>query len=434
MGNLFLSFLGTSEYLPCNYVYKEKKAKDVQFVQEGLLSILLDKFSSGKENRVVIFLTDAAREKNWETRNDDEGLYQRLLKIERNLKIEAVRIPEGNSEKGIWEIFKIVFDQIHDEDGIYLDVTHGFRSLPMLAMVLLNYARFLKGIKVKGIYYGAFESLGAYQVVKNLNLEERNVPIFDLTPFHTLQRWSGAVENFEVFGDTQTISSLLFSKLNQIIKSTDKPDKKAFDEKDFAKGFGKVGNLYSTVRGKQLYKGDEHNRLKQQIEKVSQQKLYNYPLSPLLNRVQEQLSPYKMNSLRNCFLGVGWCLEHGYIQQGITLLQETIISAILDDIGEDWSDESNTKVKIIEKRRLALSGFIKRWNKDGVILGEEREAEYFSVDANTLKEKLQMSAVFEHMAPIYEGLRDHRNNINHAGYLLDIKAGDFSNRLRKAYK
>jgi len=63
-------------------------------------------------------------------------------------------IPDGKDTDEIWEIFDIIYNALEEDDNIYIDITHSFRYLPMLLLVLLNYAKYLKNIKIKQITYG----------------------------------------------------------------------------------------------------------------------------------------------------------------------------------------------------------------------------------------------------------------------------------------
>ena len=61
-------------------------------------------------------------------------------------------IPDGG-EESYWAIFE---DQpaVADNDSVWLDITHSFRYLPMLAYAVLQYLQDVRGITVNGIYYG----------------------------------------------------------------------------------------------------------------------------------------------------------------------------------------------------------------------------------------------------------------------------------------
>ena len=95
------------------------------------------------------------------------GLEKCLSEIKLPCPVTRVEIPEGKSEAEIWEIFNIVFGSLEREDEVVFDITHAFRSIPMLAIVILNYAKMMKKVTLSGIYYGAFEVLGNIHVARH---------------------------------------------------------------------------------------------------------------------------------------------------------------------------------------------------------------------------------------------------------------------------
>ena len=150
----------------------------------------------------TFFLTDDARKKNWE----DDGQWDRDNSCPKKCKglksciglmnlpfhVEGVRIPEGHDEKQIWEIFDIVYKVLAHGDEVVFDITHAFRSIPMLAIIILNYSKVLKNIQLQRIQYGAFEALGPAFKVKEIPIDQRVAPLIDLTPLVTLSDWTMA--------------------------------------------------------------------------------------------------------------------------------------------------------------------------------------------------------------------------------------------------
>ena len=197
MKKTLLAFLGTTDYLPCNYAFEDKLVyKEIRFVQEAIASMLM--IEKDVELDVKLFVTKDALEKNYfDNENKDnqgnilqkEGLKRRLEQLNGKIKISKYDIPEGISEEQIWKIFQIIFQNLPEESEIYFDITHAFRSLPMLAIIVLAYGKVLKKIKVKGLYYGAFEILGTVYEARKKSMDQKNVPILDLTSFLTLFDW-----------------------------------------------------------------------------------------------------------------------------------------------------------------------------------------------------------------------------------------------------
>ena len=88
----------------------------------------------------------------------------------------------------MWDTFNKILDEINDDDQIIFDITHGFRSTPMQILVVLNYAKVIKkNVKIKGIYYGAFENRDN---VTNI------APIFDLSNYDEILDWTAAADSF----------------------------------------------------------------------------------------------------------------------------------------------------------------------------------------------------------------------------------------------
>ena len=140
---VFLSFLGTGNYEKCIYTFEKQKSKNVKFVQNAIVEICKDKF-----DKKFVLCTPSARNTHYNSLVNEIGY-----------SFEAVNISEDMSEKGIWEIFQQIYDVLDENDEIIFDITHSFRFMPMLGITLLQMAKFLKNIKVKKVFYGAYEPI-----------------------------------------------------------------------------------------------------------------------------------------------------------------------------------------------------------------------------------------------------------------------------------
>lgn len=194
---LFISFLGTNAYKECTYYDKEKEYKPTPFIQVATLEQI------GAENwsesdAIRIFVTDKANELNWDKNikerkvHDDQiipyhGLEKELDEMHFKANVQKVPIVDGKDEDEMWQIFQTVFNEIHEKDELYIDLTHAFRYLPMLVLVLSNYAKFLKHITIRHLSYGNWE---ARDTVSN------HAPIVDLLSLTLLQDWTTAAADF----------------------------------------------------------------------------------------------------------------------------------------------------------------------------------------------------------------------------------------------
>ena len=420
MANLFLSFLGTSNYLPCTYSLGDLEGKNVRFVQEALARIFCKQWKG--DDRIIVFTTDDAITKNWcdgglkdEEGNPYEGLETRLSSLGLQCEIRKVMIPEGHTAEDIWKIFNQVCAQVNESDTVFFDITHAFRSIPMLAMVILQYLKVLKGIQVSGIYYGAFEVLGPLGKVKNMPLEQRRAPIVDLTDFVYLADWATAVDRFLAAGDGRAIADLVEKKAIPVIKTatTTKERKGAMAVRDLAKNLVNFTQVMSTCRGLQITKAA--TTLTKNIDKCETVDLIP-PLVLLLDKLKESVKGFQEHDeLTNGLQAARWCLEHNLIQQAYTILQETVVSLVLCQV-----------------EKLPVSGHPLEHNKREIVTG----ASSLMAQKKSLAEARQEDGTEELWPLVWDFLgergvgrqldrmRNRRNDLNHAG--INDHPADFS--------
>ena len=98
-------------------------------------------------DKVIVFTTEEAYKENWlDSSNNRHGLASALkgYSVRAGAEISCRSIPDGQNEKELWEIFRIILDSLEEGEEIILDITHSFRYLPMLTFIVLNYARAVK--------------------------------------------------------------------------------------------------------------------------------------------------------------------------------------------------------------------------------------------------------------------------------------------------
>jgi CRISPR-associated Csx2 family protein len=322
MAKVLISFLGTNDYIPCNY-YLDKdrslKIDNLRFIQEALLKLLCTGWDS--EDRIIVFLTEDAEKKNWidtvyKTGESKPGLDTVLKSMKLKPRILSPRIKEGYSESDIWDIFETVFSQLNDNDELILDITHSFRSIPMLGLVLLNYARVLKNITVKGIYYGAFEKLGpSYFVKENISISERNAPIVDVTSLMELQDWTTAINSFIKSGDASMITGLTSENVNPVSKATQGKDPVAGRLKSFAKNIERITDYYRYCRGGDIRSFD-FDSFNENLQLLAEERnIFIKPLPPLFSLIKNQFENSSTGDSVNLIHGAQWCLDHGWFSR-----------------------------------------------------------------------------------------------------------------------
>jgi CRISPR-associated DxTHG motif protein len=190
MGLIVLSTVGARDYAPTQYAYEDGTifdAKSSHFVPT-LVKYL-------KATKVIALLTPEAALLQW----DSKGLQKELEEIG-DLELVGVPIPIGAKAEEYWEIFDKIADAVPKDSDVVLDVTHGLRSLPMIMLTAASYLQQSRNVRIKGVYYGAFEAV------------ERDVqpkPVFNIGPFMTLLDWNSAVDAFKRTGECRPLADLL---------------------------------------------------------------------------------------------------------------------------------------------------------------------------------------------------------------------------------
>lgn len=405
MSKVLMAFLGITDYRSCSYSLNGyDPVNNVRFIQEALVSLLCKDWT--ENDRIVIFLTEKAKDTNWVDNGQKQGLENRLKSL--GLKVNPVPkfVPEGRTETEIWAIFEEVFNQINNDDEVIFDITHGFRSLPMLAIVILNYAKVLKNIKINGVYYGAFEALDAVG----------NASIFNLTPLVQLFDWTNATSNFLKYGDAEGISKLSLEKIDPLLKEKRGDDQSAQDLKKLSKQLVMFTKYIQTCRGLDIIKGYEIKILKEVVK--NNKDSFIKPMNPLFDKISDKIEDFNQKDIINGYAAVEWCINHNLIQQGYTILIETIKSEfVLKCFG-------NNEITNINKRELLSTAiYIKDPEKEIKLTDSEK------VDIQNLK-----SHMSEDFVKLYDAISQSRNDINHAGMRENSqRPDDLINNLKKYY-
>lgn len=411
MSKLFLSLLGTNDYLECTYEKGAKSAKS-RFIQEAILHLYASDWSG--EDRILILTTEEAYARNWLDNGqkvkgetvERRGLKSCIESLGLPAKLSQVDIPLGRSEKELWEIFDIIFNCVNPEDEVLLDITHALRSLPMLALVVLNYAKVCKNISLDKLLYGAFEVLGNVAEISLLTVEERRVPIFDITSFDEILQWSFGIDRFIKGGDASLIRSLADKATASLPRACCGADEHAKLIKKFGRTLDEFASSLSTCRSSKI--SQLASNLKKQVNDCQGQE-HLKPLSPLLVRLEDSLKCFGESEIRDGLYAAKWCSEHNLIQQGYTILQETLVSFFIRSVNEDLPDHHDHRdrtVRTIANQAVKIyRGKLdqEKW------LGEAKNKPELVTSFFDIFEK------FPELIEAYVNISNYRNDLNHAG-------------------
>lgn len=405
---VFVSVLGVGFYGECIYKRGDFESEKTRFIQQATLEMLTNNDSWTAEDQGYILLTEGARVNNWivggnvrmnKATNSEEtylGLKETIHEMNLPFAVEGINIPVGNNEDEIWQIFDVVFGKLQDGDELYFDITHGFRYLPMLVLVLGNYAKFLKRVTVRSITYGNFESA-------DKTLCPPVAPIIDITSFSALQDWTIAASDFLNHGDATRLASCGTGQLKSILRETKGKDIAAANLNVLCKSIGDFSDSVRFCRGIELYEGKASSRVVASL--LNDRGEYLKPLMPLLHKVSDYLNGFEKGRAENIILASDICIKSGNWQAAITLLQEGVVTFFCARHNLEIDDQKQRMIvnKAFKKKQLWYNGKVTSYEP----LSKDEEK---MVDEVVNDDMLTFGLALD-----FQNLTDVRNDINHAG-------------------
>jgi len=427
MCKILLTLLGTNDYLPCNYYFEGSTTGVVtRFVQEALARHLFTDWS--ENDRMVVFLTKKARERNWldnghldrdGKRLQREGLKRRLESLQLPVKIETQEIKIGRTNEEMWDIFNVFYSKIKEEDIVYLDITHALRFLPMLALIILNYAKSIKKIKIENIFYGSLEALGSIQELLKMKPTARRVPVLEFKGFIQLFDWTNASNNFINFGEVKDLETITKEYITDDLVKSKGEHKEAKAASKSAKMLKAISEDIKTCRTYNLIITENFEEIREQLAQTKTN--YFQPLKPLIEKIDEKICDFKKGELKNGFVAVKWCIDHQLTQQGITILQETVISLLVEKFfGKD-------AIVLLKKRAIVTKALNIKARK---IAEEKWQA---TEEEKEIIKKI-LEKINENLAKSFNSLSSARNDINHGGFIQPKSAEKLQKELKKHYE
>lgn len=112
-------------------------------------------------------------------------------------EVQLVLIPHCKSRDEQVELLRIIASMVNENDQVTLDITHGFRHLPMIALMSALHLRATRNAHIQGIYYGSFDP------------DTGQAPVFDLRGLLTIADWVSALTTFDKDGDYGVFAHLM---------------------------------------------------------------------------------------------------------------------------------------------------------------------------------------------------------------------------------
>lgn len=357
-----VSFLGTGNY--SEIIYKDSDTQSfykTKYFAEALYHIY-------KPDIIYLVSTVEAKQKHF-------------TELSSKIEFEEIIIPTGKTNDEIWQMFSDITERIPQNAEIIIDITHGFRSQPMIALSIAIFLRIVKNVKINKIIYGAYEAK-----------EDDVAPIFNITSFVYLIDWSYATEQFIRNGKSEFLSNLLNEIHNKI-----RIEQNLFSNlKSFATSIDKITESLMFIRPQELSQHSKElpnklDKIRNDIIKIPEIK----PLQYLLNKIPESFSSLVTED-KNIFSEAGFKMQTEMIKyyietqqfvQAITLAREFMVSLICKKFNLDF---------IKKEGRSKAEDLLNEW-------------------AASLIKKEVLNEFESKFASLWCKIRDARNDINHAG-------------------
>ncbi len=382
-----LAFLGARKLEETTYAWQGQTYK-ASFTPIATTDFL-------KPKRVSVFLTDAA----WESTFPE--FQEQFRKAFPKILLNPVRIPLGKSDEELWNLFSNIVDAILEapEKHIVFDITHGFRSLPVLALLAAAYTQSAFGIQIKAVLYGAYDAKTA-----------GTTPMFDLSPMLALLEWAAATDRFNRTGDARYLSSLLRGQQKVLAMHwRDQPE-----QLSLLSGLGNLaGNLEKISQALRLIRPHETMKLAHDlpdyVEKAQpalQQSASALPFARLLESITQTYLPLESpapdeqkEALEKERSLIRWYAEREHWVQAAALAREWLVSWVMAYLGIGPETSS--------AERHRVEGFINA-EADAFLKAKEAGRSFVPVFLRDIPQT-------EQVLGLWKSFTDVRNDILHAG-------------------
>lgn len=144
----------------------------------------------GGVTQAWLLLTREAEEKHWLAFREESRA--------RGIDAHLIPIGKGENERELLAVFESLADVVEENARVVVDITNALRHLPVIMLAALGYLRVERGVRIDGVYYGAFEAKA-----------DNRTPIFDLSAFLTLSDAFHAVAGFRESGDARRLAGYI---------------------------------------------------------------------------------------------------------------------------------------------------------------------------------------------------------------------------------
>jgi len=285
----------------------------------------------------------------------------------------------GLDEVQLWNNFSTfmqISNMLQEDDEVYLDITHAFRSIALfnyITLDLIGILKFRKTFKLAGLFYGMLD-------VKS---ELGYAPVVDLSHYYNLTQWARGAYNFINFGNGYILADLF----------------RAPELSEYIRNISEIVNI------------NYIDEFKKNIDSLNTYlKMYSEKQTENFDPFAKYMIPYLLSFVER-FRGISstgqlqlklaeWYFDNKRYAQGYICLAESIITKFLE---------------IYHKKDATITYKVE--NRDKI--------------KNLLRYKLN-EGKYKKIYNVYKEINYIRNTIAHAGYYANNKT--FDEYIKNSYK
>ena len=213
-----ISLLGKSKldaqtgYRTAKYRFSDGTTREVPFFGLGLMDcikpaklilagtsgsmwdVFFDHQKTGDE--ALLPLIDAVASES--VTPDMLAVHEQRLSEKFGIPVQCILISYARDASEQAAVLTRLAEAVQPGENIVLDITHGFRHLPMLALVAARYLTHVRRVSVKDVYYGALEMT-----------QDGQTPVLNLGGMLQMLDWVEALAVYDKSGDYGVFSGLL---------------------------------------------------------------------------------------------------------------------------------------------------------------------------------------------------------------------------------
>ncbi|WP_457676806.1 TIGR02221 family CRISPR-associated protein [Thiolapillus sp.] len=148
-----------------------------------------------------------------------------LLAEHLGCEVHLSLIPYCGTEEEQSDLLKEMARHIGIGDEVHIDITHGFRHLPMLALLAALYLKQVRQAEITGIWYAAFDP------------DTARAPVHKLEGLLHFSEWLNALATYEHSGDYSVFAPLIGGDIGYLL-----------EEAAFLEGINRIGQARSRLR------------------------------------------------------------------------------------------------------------------------------------------------------------------------------------------